>query len=94
MSAANATKIAEVSKKNQFIKEIILLDDSSSAIGYGIAYKQLLEDGAFLLSGEFHCEPQDMKENVSLVLCSSGTTGLPKGVQLTQYNIVVADASH
>lgn len=35
----------------------------------------------------FRCTPVDMHDNVVLVLCSSGTTGLPKGVQLTQFNL-------
>lgn len=39
---------------------------------------------------EFSCKPIDMQNNVALVLCSSGTTGLPKGVELTQRNILVA----
>ncbi|KAG4067198.1 hypothetical protein HA402_000189 [Bradysia odoriphaga] len=28
-----------------------------------------------------------MMENIALVFCSSGTTGVPKGVQITQYNV-------
>lgn len=28
-------------------------------------------------TNNFECEPQDVMENVSLILCSSGTTGLP-----------------
>lgn len=40
---------------------------------------------------EFRCAAViDMRRNVSLILCSSGTTGLPKGVQLTQYNLHAA----
>lgn len=35
----------------------------------------------------FECQPQNMADNVAVVLCSSGTTGLPKGVELTQRNL-------
>lgn len=42
----------------------------------------------------FDCAPQNMRDNVMLILCSSGTTGLPKGVQLTQYGVLVASSQH
>lgn len=32
----------------------------------------------------------DLNEDIALILCSSGTTGLPKGVQLTHRNIMAA----
>lgn len=91
VSTANVAKLVEVSKQNAFIKQIILLDDSSVPMARGITYKQLIEDVIVASSDEFQCEPQNMKDNVSLILCSSGTTGLPKGVQLTQYNILIGD---
>ncbi|KAF4532198.1 hypothetical protein B566_EDAN002260 [Ephemera danica] len=34
--------------------------------------------------------PKDPSSNVALVMCSSGTTGLPKGVELTQTNALMA----
>lgn len=37
----------------------------------------------------FRSEPQNISDNVALILCSSGTTGLPKGVQLTQKNVMI-----
>jgi len=30
----------------------------------------------------------DVRQDVAVILCSSGTTGLPKSVLLTHYNIV------
>lgn len=30
-----------------------------------------------------------MKENIALIMCSSGTTGMPKGVELTQENLSI-----
>lgn len=43
-------------------------------------------------TNRFECEPQNMKDRVAMILCSSGTTGLPKGVQITQFNVIVACA--
>lgn len=42
----------------------------------------------------FTCKPQNMKENVAVILCSSGTTGLPKGVELTQFNFILANLQY
>lgn len=36
---------------------------------------------------DFVCPPQNMRENIALVFCSSGTSGSPKGVEVTQYNV-------
>lgn len=50
-------------------------------------------DGYIFQVAECHsfvCSPLDMDNNVCLNLCSSGTTGLPKGVELTQMNILKA----
>lgn len=35
----------------------------------------------------FQCEPQNIDENVALILSSSGTTGPSKGVEITQGNL-------
>lgn len=43
-------------------------------------------DGITSTTRQFECQPQD----VGLILYSSGTTGLPKGVQLTHANTVQA----
>lgn len=39
----------------------------------------------------FHCKPIDMKNNVALIMCSSGTTGLPKGIFLIAKKILKID---
>lgn len=32
----------------------------------------------------------DIHKDIGIILCSSGTTGLPKGVQLTHFNLIAA----
>lgn len=39
-------------------------------------------------SNDFQCEPHQELDDVCLILYSSGTTGLAKGVQITQKNIM------
>lgn len=41
-----------------------------------------VEDGE-----SFQCEPQDVKDNVAVIIYSSGTTGMPKGAEITQWNM-------
>lgn len=92
-NAVARTTIA-VSKQNKFVESIILIDQSgtSSDSGHGMNVTKL-DDLVSSISindcNTFECKPIDLANNVALVLCSSGTTGLPKGVELTQRNILV-----
>lgn len=43
---------------------------------------------------QFDVQPQNVNEHVGLILYSSGTTGLPKGVQLSQANTLQACQRH
>lgn len=93
----NLEKVAKINKQNKFIERIILIDNIPIIFAFGekvITFNQLVGDTSIRTFGEFQCQPQNMRENVSLILCSSGTTGLPKGVQLTEYGIIVADVQH
>lgn len=94
--ASNITvsRIADCAKRNNFIQKIITFDDLE-LIGLTSSICTTLDE--FLRSTScvsrlrFECKAAtDMKANTALVLCSSGTTGLPKGVQLTQSNVHTA----
>lgn len=90
-----------VRQQNAFVHKLIVYDDIETNVS-----KLLRIDGVTTFrkvidfnddsqyESSFRCEPQPMKDNVSLILCSSGTTGLPKGVQLTQFNLLAANVQH
>lgn len=78
----------EVKQNSSFIKKIIILD-----------VVQDIEDNESLLNfilrnsddsyKNFRPLDFDSNEQVAAVLCSSGTTGLPKGVMTTHANLSV-----
>lgn len=43
---------------------------------------------------QFKFLPQNIDEKVALIFFSSGTTGLPKGVQLTEKNLMASNEIH
>lgn len=83
-----------VSKQNKFVESIIEIDrtgtDSGTVNGVNVTKMvDLMNSISISDCSTFACKPIDLANNVALVLCSSGTTGLPKGVELTQRNIMV-----
>lgn len=90
-----------VRQQNAYVHKLIVYDDIETNVSKllridGVTtFRKVIDfnDNAQYESS-FRCEPQQMKDNVSLILCSSGTTGLPKGVQLTQFNLLEANAQH
>lgn len=63
-----------VSEQLEFIKEVFMYDEDYS-------------DGHDNNTEKFICPPQDVVNRTAIILSSSGTTGMPKGVQLTQMNV-------
>lgn len=95
----NLNKITDVARKHSFVEQVILYDysspdgntENSSANSRALSFKKIVEPDHKSNVNDFRCEPQDMKKNVALIMCSSGTTGLPKGVELTQFNMFVGN---
>ncbi|KAG4067238.1 hypothetical protein HA402_000229 [Bradysia odoriphaga] len=78
-------KIVQAASKSPFIRKVICVDDKqpNKAVTKYSKYINATKSS----NEEFACKPVDINSNIALILCSSGTTGLPKGVQLTQANL-------
>lgn len=87
-SASTSEKVLNVVNSLSHVRKVVLLDDDGPR-GLNIVH---LRDftGPKALNG-VHFEPKavDKEKTICLIMCSSGTTGLPKGVQLSQANIIV-----
>ncbi|XP_018320082.1 4-coumarate--CoA ligase 1 [Agrilus planipennis] len=89
-SVSSLKKILDLSQTNQFIKHIVLFDKEKTRqknITYFTDITKGANDGK--ADDSFKCKTFDTKETVATILCSSGTTGLPKGVLCTHYNMLV-----
>jgi 4-coumarate--CoA ligase len=71
------------------VKKVILIDGKkldNFAISFN-DFKKLAEKSNFNVE-ENVARKVDIKDQVSLIVCSSGTTGMPKGVMITQMNMM------
>ncbi|KAL0270405.1 UNVERIFIED_CONTAM: hypothetical protein PYX00_007826 [Menopon gallinae] len=84
-SPFTAPKLKSVQRSLSFIKEIIFFDDGTPVDGF-TRYTQLLKKNVDVNS--FRCVDLNPRKSVAVILCSSGTTGLPKCVELTHTNIM------
>lgn len=89
-------KIVAVAKRNPFVKHLILFDsmDETKKYSNALSFNAMMRSENASNISNFECQPQNMKENITVILCSSGTTGLPKGVQLTQFNFALANLQY
>lgn len=78
-----------VCKKLSFVKHVVLFGDKNlddSAILFNdfiVKYSKNDFDVAKYVKAKVN-----IKEQVAVIVCSSGTTGMPKGVLLTQENMI------
>lgn len=89
-SKESANTLLKVKKNNNFIQEIIVFDDEK--IPGTTNYSDFLFKYRTPVQENFTPAIVPLKEQVAFILCSSGTTGLPKGVQLTYNNILTCVA--
>lgn len=75
-------------KSLSYVKQLVLMEDENPFGNAVVLFQDFLTTKASQ-SASFSLMPVDKLNAVALILCSSGTTGLPKGVQLSQDNMVV-----
>lgn len=84
-------KSIALAQRNAFVKQVIVFDNLNNVNSTGtsniLSMSEIMNSENPKQADLYTPQPQNMKENVGLILCSSGTTGLPKGVQLTQFNM-------
>lgn len=78
-------RLEPILNNNSFIKRII---------SFGNEFDQFVKPFKVDSTNEFECAAQPIDDNIAVILCSSGTTGLPKGVQLTQRNVMIGIEQH
>lgn len=79
--------ISKVAKKNSFVKKLVVFDTNGSGEKI-LNFDELMSSTKIASKDYYDTVVANKTEDVALIVCSSGTTGLPKGVQLTQYNIL------
>lgn len=85
-SMKSIEKIMKIHENLSFVEKIILLDGESTEDSFIISFNDLIDKFGsedFDLN-EYVQKPMNIAEKSSLILLSSGTTGLPKGVEFTQ----------
>ncbi|EDW14270.1 4-coumarate--CoA ligase 1 [Drosophila mojavensis] len=87
-SKITVDRIAKVAKQNKFVKAIIALSGSSTNHPKVYSFTDLMNSDKYKTKPDFTSPAANKTEDVALIVCSSGTTGLPKGVQLTQFNLL------
>lgn len=90
--ASNGTiqKVSKVAESLNYVEKIILIDDEPLKKVKGITILRDFTNKTLLDNIKFAPVPVDKLKTICLMVCSSGTTGLPKGVQLSQNNLIVA----
>ncbi|XP_068152518.1 luciferin 4-monooxygenase [Drosophila tropicalis] len=87
-SKITVDRIAKVASKNKFVKGIIALSGTSKNFNNVYKFDDMMDNEKFKTKPDFLSPMANKNEDVALIVCSSGTTGMPKGVQLTQMNLL------
>lgn len=88
-SAAVSKNVIKVAKSLKFLRKVILLDDETPTDNTKTMRMKDFANPKVFESVEFEPPAVDTLTTVCLIMCSSGTTGLAKGVQISQRNIIV-----
>lgn len=90
VSPVVAEKAVAVCKRLDYVKNVILIDGRTTD-KFVISLNDLVEKSAkvanFIIDEKISIEV-DEHDQVAFIFCSSGTTGIPKGVEITQENFL------
>jgi 4-coumarate--CoA ligase len=87
-SSSVIENVAKVAKSLGYVKGVVLLgDESPHGDSFVTSWKNYFTDSC---ADNLRIDPVDISNQVSVILCSSGTSGLPKGVQISQFNLMAA----
>lgn len=89
-------RVVKVAQQNSFIEKIICFNEPNFKYPANVLdFNSFVRDSKVTTNvATFSCRPQNIEKAVVLILYSSGTTGQPKGVELTQKNVMMAIAQH
>ena len=83
-TAALLSCVREAAQEVGSIEKIIVVEEGHSPSSNLLSIKSLFED----TGSQYKIETVDSKEDIAILPYSSGTTGFPKGVMLTHYNVI------
>ncbi|XP_037025015.1 4-coumarate--CoA ligase 1-like [Bradysia coprophila] len=87
---STAELIVNIAGELNYVKKIILFDDNGLRPTNGLTVSlQDFTSEQSLRNVQFKPLPVNVATSTCVIMCSSGTTGLPKGVQISQSGIIV-----
>ncbi|XP_062557091.1 uncharacterized protein LOC134221931 isoform X2 [Armigeres subalbatus] len=93
VSPFSADRVVAAARKNRHIVQRVILFGEENPFGSDVElFDDFQKPVSFVNPTNFYIPPVDVENHVALIMCSSGTTGLPKGVQLTHYNLMASIA--
>ncbi|XP_055700086.1 uncharacterized protein LOC129799860 [Phlebotomus papatasi] len=92
-TAKVSEKIKIVLKRMNIESILIFLNDEDLKSKEFINYSEILQDETFKPKSGFKVAETDKEKDVAFILQSSGTTGLPKSVQMTHKNVLAGMSS-
>uniref|UniRef100_A0A1L8DYB2 Luciferin 4-monooxygenase n=1 Tax=Nyssomyia neivai TaxID=330878 RepID=A0A1L8DYB2_9DIPT len=80
-------RLTDVAKNYPFVEKIIQYGDTAIVKGC-MVFEDILKDQRYAKPEDEFVNPPENLDRSALIMMSSGTTGLPKGVQITERNIL------
>lgn len=98
VSPFSADRVVAAARRNRHIVQKVVLFGDENPFVEGqdqrdvVLFEEFQRPVTFVNPLTFYIPTVDIDQQVALIMCSSGTTGLPKGVQLTHANLLASIA--